>query len=319
MQKFSKPEQILFYLRKKGYFCFIKVSIVETAPLSSPPKVQYEESNLSFLLASPLYFDCGIQIICVRGEGILSTGAQQFHLHEMTELIFWRGSIMQLIEASADFRVRMLLYPSRLFLQAAVSLDTTYFDYMKEFPLFDHGKTGSLQSWKNVNLWMDMGQMLFSQPSSAFTEQLELNFLQSMFLWIFSSIPETYVSVARSYTRKQLLFHRFMHLIHEHAAQEHQVAFYAEKLCITPRYLNEITASAVNGKTPKDFIDEQLTAEIKVQLNNPDLSIAEIAANCQFPDSSYLSRFFKKHTGISPKEFRGKRPQAVQKTPKRFE
>lgn len=72
-------------------------------------------------------------------------------------------------------------------------------------------------------------------------------------------------------------------------------------------------------KTPKDFIDEQLTAEIKVQLNNPDLSIAEIAANCQFPDSSYLSRFFKKHTGISPKEFRGKRPQAVQKTPKRFE
>jgi hypothetical protein len=119
---------------------------------------------------------------------------------------------------------KMLLYPSRLFLQAAVSLDTTYFDYMKEFPLFDHGKTGSLQSWKNVNLWMDMGQMLFSQPSAAFTEQLELNFLQSMFLWIFSSIPETYVSVARSYTRKQLLFHRFMHLIHEHAAQEHQVA-----------------------------------------------------------------------------------------------
>ena len=81
---------------------------METAPLSSPPKVQYEESNLSFLLASPLYFDCGIQIICVRGEGILSTGAQQFHLHETTELIFWRGSIMQLIEASADFRVRML-------------------------------------------------------------------------------------------------------------------------------------------------------------------------------------------------------------------
>ena len=277
---------------------------METAPLSSPPKVQYEESNLSFLLASPLYFDCGIQIICVRGEGILSTGAQQFHLHETTELIFWRGSIMQLIEASADFRVRMLLYPSRLFLQAAVSLDTTYFDYMKEFPLFDHGKTGSLQSWKNVNLWMDMGQMLFSQPSSAFTEQLELNFLQGMLMWIFSSIPDTYVSVAESYTRKQLLFHKFMHLIHEHAAQMHQVSFYAGQLCISPRYLHEITETYSNGKTPKALIDEQLTAELKVLLNNPALSIAEIASLCQFPDSSYLSRFFKKNTGISPKEYR---------------
>lgn len=74
----------------------------------------------------------------------------------------------------------MQLYPSRLFLQAAISLDTTCFDYMKEFPLFDHGKSGSLQSWKNVNLWMDMGQMLFCQPPSVFTEQLEQNFLQSM-------------------------------------------------------------------------------------------------------------------------------------------
>lgn len=284
---------------------------METPSLSSLRTIRYEESDLDFLVASPLHFDCGIQIICVRGEGIISTGAQQFHLHETTELIFWRGSIMQLIGASADFRVRMLLYPSRLFLQAAVPLDTAYFDYMKEFPLFDHGKTGSLQSWKNVNLWMDMGQMLFSLPPSAFTEQLGLNFMQSMFMWIFTSIPETYVSVARSYTRKQLLFHRFMHLIHEHAAQEHQVTFYAGKLCITPRYLNEITVSATNGKTPKDLIDEQLTAEIKVQLNNPDLSIAEIAANCRFPDSSYLSRFFRKHTGISPREFRNKRNKAA--------
>lgn len=98
------------------YFCCRKVSIVET--LLPPPTILYEESNYGFLLASLLYFDCDIQIICVR----------------------------------------MQLYPSRLFLQAAISLDTTCFDYMKEFPLFGHGKSGSLQSWKNLNLWMDMGR-----------------------------------------------------------------------------------------------------------------------------------------------------------------
>lgn len=273
-------------------------------PLSG---IRYEESSLDFLLNSPFHFDCGIQMICTGGEGIISTGAQQFHLKKRCELIFWRGSIMQLMEASTDFRVRILLYPTKVFLQAAISLDSTYFDYMKEFPLFDHTCTGNLQSWKNVNLWMDMGQMLFDHPASPFTERLELNFLQSMFLWIFSSIPETYVSVTRSYTRRQQLYHRFMHLIHEHAILEHQVLFYAEKLCISPRYLNEITVTYANGKTPKELIDEQLTAEIKVQLNNPDLSVAEIANICQFPDSSYLSRFFKKNTGMAPKEFRMER------------
>lgn len=273
--------------------------------LSFPlPGIRYEESGLDFILNSPFHFDCGIQMICTGGKGIISTGAQQFHLKEKCELIFWQGSIMQLMEASTDFRVRILLYPTKVLLQAAIPLDSTYFDYMKEFPLFDHACTGNLQSWKNVNLWMDMGQMLFTHPASPLTERLELNFLQSMFLWIFSSIPETYISVTRSYTRKQQLYHRFMHLIHEHTILEHQVLFYAEKLCISPRYLNEITVTYANGKTPKELIDEQLTAEIKVQLNNPDLSIAEIANICQFPDSSYLSRFFKKNTAMTPKEFR---------------
>ena len=268
--------------------------------LSSLNGIHYDEGNLDFLRLSPLHFNCGVQILCTCGTCILSTGAQQFHLREMSELIFWGGSIMQLMEASDNFHVRLLLYPKKIFLQAAISLDTTYFNYMREFPQYDHGE----ESWKNVNLWIDMAQLLFRRPSSAFRERLELNFLQSMLMWIFSSIPDTYVSKAESYTRKQLLFHKFMHLIHEHAAQMHQVSFYAEQLCISPRYLNEITLSFSNGKTPKALIDEQLTAELKVLLNNPALSIAEIASLCHFPDSSYLSRFFKKNTGIAPKAFR---------------
>ena len=268
--------------------------------LSSLNGIHYDEGNLDFLRLSPLHFNCGVQRLCTCGTCILSTGAQQFHLREMSELIFWGGSIMQLMEASDNFHVRLLLYPKKIFLQAAISLDTTYFNYMREFPQYDHGE----ESWKNVNLWIDMAQLLFSRPSPAFRERLELNFLQSMLMWIFSSIPDTYVSKAESYTRKQLLFHKFMHLIHEHAAQMHQVSFYAEQLCISPRYLNEITLSFSNGKTPKALIDEQLTAELKVLLNNPALSIAEIASLCHFPDSSYLSRFFKKNTGIAPKTFR---------------
>lgn len=125
--------------------------------LSSLTAIHYDEGNLAFLKASLLHFDCGIQLQCTSGEGILSTGAQQFHLHKMSELIFWEGSIMQLIEASDDFHVRFLLYPKKLFLQAAISLDTTYFNYMREFPQYNHEE----ESWKNISLWMNMGQLLY--------------------------------------------------------------------------------------------------------------------------------------------------------------
>lgn len=279
---------------------------MDTSLLSSLSGIYYEESNLDFLLPSPLYFNCGVQILCVHGNGVISTGAQCFHLQEMSEIIFWDGSIMQLLHSSDDFLVRMVLYPKRVFLQAAVSLDTTFFNYMREFPLYNHGQEKDAQSWEKVNLWLDMAKMLFTQPAGLFKERLELNFLQSMLMWIFSTIPDTYVSVARSYTRKQLLFHRFMHLIHEHALREHQIGFYSDRLCISSRYLNEITVEYSKGKTPKELIDEQLTVEIKVQLNKLDLSVEEVAGICCFPDSSYLSRFFKKHTGITPKEFRNR-------------
>lgn len=279
---------------------------MDTSLLSSLSGIYYEESNLDFLLPSPLYFNCGVQILCVHGNGVISTGAQCFHLQEMSEIIFWDGSIMQLLHSSDDFQVRMVLYPKRVFLQAAVSLDTTFFNYMREFPLYNHGQEKDAQSWEKVNLWLDMAKMLFTQPAGLFKERLELNFLQSMLMWIFSTIPDTYVSVARSYTRKQLLFHRFMHLIHEHALREHQIGFYADRLCISSRYLNEITVEYSKGKTPKELIDEQLTVEIKVQLNKLELSVEEVAGICCFPDSSYLSRFFKKHTRITPKEFRNR-------------
>ena len=279
---------------------------MDTSLLSSLSGIYYEESNLDLLLPSPLYFNCGVQILCVHGNGVISTGAQCFHLQEMSEIIFWDGSIMQLLHSSDDFQVRMVLYPKRVFLQAAVSLDTTFFNYMREFPLYNHGQEKDAQSWEKVNLWLDMAKMLFTQPAGLFKERLELNFLQSMLMWIFSTIPDTYVSVARSYTRKQLLFHRFMHLIHEYALREHQIGFYADRLCISSRYLNEITVEYSKGQTPKELIDEQLTVEIKVQLNKLDLSVEEVAGICCFPDSSYLSSFFKKHTGITPKEFRNR-------------
>lgn len=267
-------------------------------------QIIYLESNLNFLQQKPQYINCSIQILCIRGKGIIHTGAQQYSLQPMRELIFWNGSIMQLQEASTDFFVRVIMYPQKRFLQAAISLDHCYFKYMLEFPLYDYQKENNIEGWQNTNLWMNMAQMLFTKKSSCFREKLEINYLQSMLMWIFSSIPSCAIMPEQKFTRKKLLFHKFIHLVHVHAVHEHQVNFYSEKLCISSRYLHEITALYSNGKSPKEIIEEQLTAEIMVLLNNPCLSIAQIAELCKFSDASYLNRFFKKNTGIAPGKYR---------------
>lgn len=60
--------------------------------LSSPTHVHYEESNLSFLQNAPRHFNCSIQLICIGGEGLLSTGAQRYALKKnvRTHILAWQ-------------------------------------------------------------------------------------------------------------------------------------------------------------------------------------------------------------------------------------
>lgn len=267
--------------------------------------MQYAESDLTSLTHYPFRFACGIQLLCVSGRSIISTGVEQYDFCETSELIFLAGSLIQVINPSPDFKVRMLLFPKEIFLKASLPIDTSYFNYITEVPYFNHAANdANLASWRRVNQWMDMAELLFTHPAKHFREQLEQNFLQSLFMWVFNSIPQKYLSIHNKYSRKQMLYHRFMFLIREHSTQEHQIGYYANQLCVTPRYLNEAVILYSNGRTPKQLIDEQLTAELKVQLSNPSLSVTEIAQLLNFQEPANMSRFFKKNTGMSPKEFR---------------
>ena len=151
------------------------------------------------------------------------------------------------------------------------------------------------------------GRTSFQSPCQIFSGATRTKvLLQSLFMWIFNTIPQQYLSIHNKYSRKQILYHRFMVLLREHSTQKHQINYYANQLCITPRYLNEVVIQYSNGRTPKQLIDEQLTAELKVQLSNPSLSIMEIAQLFNFQEPANMSRFLQKEHRYVPKEFRSR-------------
>jgi AraC-like DNA-binding protein len=95
-----------------------------------------------------------------------------------------------------------------------------------------------------------------------------------------------------------------MSLVDTHINKRRDVLFYADKLCITPRYLRKITMENIRSESPKTIIDKRLIIEIKVLLQSTELSIQEIADKLNFPDQSYLSRYFKVNCGITPTDYR---------------
>lgn len=95
----------------------------------------------------------------------------------------------------------------------------------------------------------------------------------------------------------------FYNLVSDHFTEHRDTAYYAGQLCISSGYLATVMKRFC-GESPKDTIDRMVTLEMKYILRNTSMPIKEIASRLNFPDTSYMCRFFKKKTGLSLSEYR---------------
>jgi len=104
-------------------------------------------------------------------------------------------------------------------------------------------------------------------------------------------------------TRPKILFERFLELVTEHHNSQRSMTFYADKLCITPKYLSKIVKDT-SGISAPQWIDQYVILEAKQLLKNSDLCIKEISDELSFPNPSFFFKFFKRNTGLTPNQYR---------------
>jgi len=107
----------------------------------------------------------------------------------------------------------------------------------------------------------------------------------------------------RRSSRGVLHLHRFKTLLNRGFREQRDIAYYARRLGITPTQLNRICRDEL-GLSALGVINDRLLAEARRDLAYSSLSVKEIALTLGFSDPSYFSRFFTKHAGASPSEFR---------------
>ena len=103
--------------------------------------------------------------------------------------------------------------------------------------------------------------------------------------------------------RQMALFERFMQLLETHHATERNIAFYADRLFLTPKHVSKVILE-VSGKTPTQWIDEYVVLEAKSLLKYSNLTIQEIADYLNFSTQSVFGKYFKHKTGLSPREYK---------------
>ena len=286
------------------YFCSKnELYMAEYNPIMTTPEEQFVlgDTDLRYFEEHSCRTEGGAILFCRRGSATVTVDQLRDRITRDTLLLLLPGSILHLNERTDDFRVRFCAFSLELFSEAAYRLDPSFFHILHEHAIIRLPD----RIIEGVRNWFQMASYTYRDRGNIFRNTIIRNRLQNVLLEAFDKTqrfaPDVHSQTGT--TRQADLFQRFVALVHEHCTEQREVAFYADRLCISTRYLSTIIRSVAHS-TAKEFIDRSVVLEIKMLLGSTELSVQEIAYRLHFPDQSYLGRFFKKHTGVSPTEFR---------------
>ena len=103
-------------------------------------------------------------------------------------------------------------------------------------------------------------------------------------------------------SRSDELYNQFLDAVEHYYNRYADVAFYAEQLNVSPRYLGQVTRQ-ITGRSPKAIIDERIASEIETIITTTNKPLKDVARWLGFSSQAHLSRFFKKRRGVSPTEY----------------
>ena len=103
--------------------------------------------------------------------------------------------------------------------------------------------------------------------------------------------------------RSRMIFDQFIKLVSQNYARHRNVGFYADKLCLTPKYLSKLIKDT-SGRSAPEWINSYVVLEAKNLLKYSNAAIKEIVYTLNFPNQSVFYKFFKARTGQTPSEYR---------------
>lgn len=237
---------------------------------------------------------------CARGQAHIGIDLQEYELVKGTQVVLLPGRVLHVASMSEDFRLLYIGFSNQFFHEITNRLEPTFFRFLKENPcvILPGGQT------EQVHILARGITYIYQDRENMFRIQIARNYIQSFLLNIYDKTKRFFAQPDNEgISRQEELFKRFIQHIHRHCATHREVSFYAEKLYITPRYLSTIVQN-VGHATAKSIIDHHVIVEIKTALKTTNFSIQEISNQMNFPDQSFFGRYFKKHTGMSPLQYR---------------
>lgn len=244
-------------------------------------------------------------ILCTDGMENGSVNLREVSINKGSLLMSFPGNVLKIESGYPMATVRGIMLSQDFMRRMHV-------DVKNSMPLFMRLAYNPLISLsqkqqEDIERYIDLLENISDNDNLAHRDQIVSGLVASMFYRI-SDMYEQSVQITdekeRSVrNRREEYFAKFITLLSENFKRERTVGFYAEQMCVTPKYLS-LLIKEFSGKSAAEWIDNYVITEAKTLLRYSTMSIQEVAYELSFSSQSFFGKYFKHLTGMSPSEYK---------------
>ena len=242
--------------------------------------------------------------ICSQGKVQGTLNGQAIELHKNQVAIIPQNVIIADLMVSPDFDLKAMFFTNRIlqsFLREKMNIwnDVVYVHRMHVITMEDD----ELQFY--TNFYEMLCLCVKGHANHPFRTDIIQSLLRGAILGLCGALKQRILNddISIDAQTHNNHFQRFLDLLHSADVKHHTIKWYANRLCISPKYLSAICKKQ-SGKTANEWITEQVVEDIRYYLKQTDYSIKQICDLLGFPNTSFFGKYVKEHFGMTPAQFR---------------
>ena len=250
---------------------------------------------------TPARMNFSLMALCQQGTATYDIDTRQQTVKPGDLLFISEGHIVNNYQASSDFSCLCILVSTAYYHSFVQNVKN-----VSSLLLFSMNNPVVALTPREIEVYTNYYRVIGEKILDTrhhYQDELVKTWLLAMFYDMSNVIWRVDQNEKKAQSRADIVFSRFIRLLEEHYRTERRVNWYAKQLEITPKYLSEVVKE-VSKRTPNDWIDHYVVLEIRVLLKNSTKSIKEITEELNFPNQSFLGKYFKEHVGVSPLAYR---------------
>ena len=254
-------------------------------------------------MSNPHKFDFFMFVCHTAGSAVVKIDMSEFVLDNPRNFIkLGPGQIVSVEKVSEDFDADIIMMSKRfveglmVFVQGAIPMR---FNVSRGTPV--EYIEGEIEKSIASDILYKAVRNILKDKSNPFRLQVVQHIIMALF-YSSEKVRELETNdVARS--NADVITKEFLKHVKDNFRKERQLQFYADQLCITPRYLSRVVKECT-GASAAEWIERSVVLEARALLKSTNMTVQQISDELNFPSQTFFGKYFKRRVGMSPKEYR---------------